>query len=80
MTIPITVSAEDRARIEPHIRGSHTLHRWYKTDPPEDDLFMAFRIESRRLNPRCRLLGRMYHRALMAHKRRILKYYGCPCP
>jgi hypothetical protein len=76
----ITVTYADRKRLEPHLCGAHTLHRWYATDPSEDDLFKAWKIESGRVNPRCRLLGRIYHRALMANKRKTLKKYGCPCP
>jgi hypothetical protein len=80
MDLQIAVTKEDRQRLEPHLRGAHTLHEWYKTNPGEDDLFKAWYIESKRLNPRCRLLTRILHRAQHAQKRRLLKSLGCSCP
>ena len=74
----IKVSQLDYERIEPHIRGPHTMFPWLRTNPSEEDLWMAYEIERTRVNPRCLLLQRLLGHAHKAERLRELAEYGCP--
>lgn len=74
----IKVSLADYTRLEPHLRGAHTMFAWFKTNPTEDDFWMAYAIEKERPNPRCLLLQRLLGKAHQMERHRELKSHGCP--
>ena len=76
--LKIKVSRADYERLEPHLRGAHTMFAWFKTNPPEDDFWMAYAIEKERQNPRCLLLQRLLGHAQKLERHRELSHHGCP--
>ena len=74
----IKITTVDYERIERHIRGAHTMFPWLRSNPSEEDLWMAYEIERTRPNPRCLLLQRLLGHAQKAERHRELAEYGCP--